>query len=480
MAAHRGNGPEAVRSRIIGLAVWCSVLAIVLFGVPLAVAVLHNAAQETRSDLAGSARDVAIEVSGDVWDGDRIDDLDPQAADEVAVYDDDWLGGDQPDHDWPELDRALDGRSAAGSHDGHHVVAVPVTHGDETIGAVVASTPQSTVWEAVLPRWAGMAGLAALAVTIAWSVGRRQARRLAHPLEDLAVAARRLGGGDFSVRSRQGGVAEIDSVGAALDSTAVRLDDLLARERAFSADASHQLRTPLAGMRLRLEAALEGPDRNLRPAIAASLADADRLAATIGELLTLARDRQATQAGPVDLAALVEELAPEWRRRLSPQGRDLTVTVEPNTPDAVASTAAIRQVLAVLVDNATTHGAGTVRVTVREASGAVAIDVADEGPGVSEPAPVLFARRADQRDGHGIGLALARRLAKAEQGRLDLTQPSPPVFTLLLPSALAGETARDRQPATVVAGDGTGGGTGGRRHTSRSRPGSHGLARRRT
>jgi signal transduction histidine kinase len=162
------------------------------------------------------------------------------------------------------------------------------------------------------------------------------------------------------------------------------------------------------------------------------------LAAIIEELLSLARDRRATRVGPVDLAELVDELSPQWRGRLAPQGRDLELAVGPGAPDALASTAAVRQVLAVLVDNATTHGAGTVRVRIREASGAVAIDVSDEGPGVSEPASELFARRADQQDGHGIGLALARRLAEAEQGRLDLTQPSPPVFTLLLPSALDG------------------------------------------
>jgi signal transduction histidine kinase len=105
----------------------------------------------------------------------------------------------------------------------------------------------------------------------------------------------------------------------------------------------------------------------------------------------------------------------------------------------------------VLVDNATTHGAGTVAVTVREATDAVAIDVADEGSGVHEPASTLFARRADQRDGHGIGLALARRLAEAENGRLELARATPPVFTLLLPPADAG-TPAGRPLADVAPG----------------------------
>jgi signal transduction histidine kinase len=241
-------------------------------------------------------------------------------------------------------------------------------------------------------------------------------------------------------------------VASALNSTAVRLDELLARERAFSADASHQLRTPLAGLQLRLEAALERPDQDHRSAITASLVDADRLEVTIHELLTLARDQQAARAQPIDLPALLERLAPEWRGRLALQGRGLDMRIEAGAPDAWASAAAVRQVLAVLVDNSTTHGAGTVSVTVREAAGAVAVDVSDEGSGVCEPESVLFARRADRRDGHGIGLALARRLAEAEQGRLELARPSPAMFTLLLPSAL--DEAASMRRVIVLAGHG--------------------------
>jgi signal transduction histidine kinase len=166
----------------------------------------------------------------------------------------------------------------------------------------------------------------------------------------------------------------------------------------------------------------------------ASLGDADRLESTIRELLTLAREQPAVRSAPTDLKMLLREMEPEWREPLARQGRDLVVTADRQVPDPCASAATIRQILSVLADNAATHGAGTVTISLREAPNAVAIDVTDEGPGIDAPASVLFARAADQRNGHGIGLALARRLAEAAGGKLDLAQQSPPTFTLLLPS----------------------------------------------
>jgi signal transduction histidine kinase len=447
-----------VRSRIIGLAVWTSVLAIVLFGMPLGVAVLSYFQQVERSDLQQAATAVAITVAADVNDGDRIDQedvndvlLDHDAV-TVAVYgkDGNWFGGSRRGGGGAEVVEALDGSVGEVTDGPSFVVAVPVTHEDDVIGAVRATAPRAAALERALPVWGAMAVLAGLAVSIAWLVGRRHARGLAHPLEDVAVAARRLGDGDFSVRARTGGIPEIDAVVSALNSTATRLDDLLARERAFSADASHQLRTPLAALRLRLEGALELPGQDLRPAVVASLAETDRLTAIVEELLTLARDQRGERADPIDLVALLGDLDAGWRERLALQGRELHRSVQDGVPDPRSSAAAVRQVLAVLVDNATMHGSGTVSVTVREAPGAVAIDVADEGRGVQEVTS-LFARPADERNGHGIGLALARRLAESQLGRLELTRPSPPVFTLLLPTAVDG--APDIGPGAVPAAD---------------------------
>ncbi len=427
-----------MRARIITLAVLVSVLATCLFAVPLGVVVLERLLGQERGHLVRVASEVAIDVADEMEEGLPID---PNELTDVgddgehvtaAVFEEDGdrLAGAAPDRDLDVLDQALDGAVRSGTDGDLLVAAVPVTHGEDVIGAVLVTEDRADVLEEVAVIWVLMAGLAVVAVTVAWLVGRRQARRLAQPLEDLEESARRLGEGDFSVRTRRGGIAEIDAVGAALDATAIRLDDLLARERGFSADASHQLRTPLAGLRLRLEAALEQTDEDPRPAIAASLIDADRLETIIGELLTLARAGQAGQAGRIDLEALLGELSPEWEARLALTGRDLKLRIAPDAPDPQGSAAAVRQILAVLIDNATVHGRGTVTVATREASGAVAVDVSDEGPGVQEPPGLLFTQRVD---GHGIGLALASRLAESVQGRLHLTRAAPPVFTLLLP-----------------------------------------------
>jgi signal transduction histidine kinase len=428
-----------VRTRIVGLAVLAAVLAIGLFGVPLGLGVLKYSLDDKRTGLQVAAQGVATAVTADVLRGkDPTYFPDPRDGTRFGVYVDRGLrilgegpqGGDEPVY------RALhDGRITTGNFDGDLVVAVPITNDSNLIGAVRASYPRATVYRRVALVWLGMLGLAGLAITTVWLVARRQARRLARPLEELSDAAHRLGQGDFSVRTTPAAIPEIDSVGTALNSTAGRLDDMLARERAFSADASHQLRTPLTGLRLRLEAALAHPGQDLRHAITDGIAAADRLEQTIEELLALARDtRSSNNTTPLDLPGLLDEIEAGWHDRLAAQDRMLRVAVDPHAPVSLASTAAVRQVLTVLLDNAATHGSGTVSVAVRNAADALAIDVSDEGAGITAPEPELFTRRSRLAEGHGIGLALARSLAEAEGGRLRLTRPAPPTFTLLVPA----------------------------------------------
>jgi signal transduction histidine kinase len=436
-----------MRRRIQLVGVLAATLAIGLFGVPLAVAVVVLLRSDEVGELQRLADLAAVRVAQDLVAGREAQPLLPDDEDgiTVAVYalDGRRLEGGGPAAADDPVQRAASGAVASGTSTASGreiVVAVPVTSGQRVIAVVRAASGTSRLYLQIGLTWLGMAGLAAVAIAAATVLARRQSRRLADPLVGLAAAAQTLGDGDFTVQAPPAGIAEIDAAGAALTRTAERLGELVSRERAFSADASHQLRTPLTGLRLRLETALDGAD--LRPAVVAALETADRLERTIDEMLALARDEPAART-PADLSRLLGDLEPSWTGPLQAAGRSLRMSIPPDLPGTGASAAATRQILDVLVDNAIRHGAGTVTVTVREADTAIAVDVADEGAGVTVPPEELFRRRTDRAAGHGvgaaghgIGLALARALAEAEGGRLVLIRPAPaPVFTLLLPGA---------------------------------------------
>lgn len=425
-----------MRRRIQWVGVLAAALAIGLFGVPLAAAVVVLYRADERGELDRVADTAAVRVAANLAVGREAQQLPASEEDmHVAVYDlaGRRLQGDGPTTADTAVRRAALGAVVDGGGSSDFVVAVPVTATERVVGVVRVSSPAYRTYLRIVVTWLGMAGLAAAAVAAAALLARRQSRRLADPLERLAGAAQILGDGDFTVRAPTAGISEIDAAGAALNRTAERLGDLVRRERAFSADASHQLRTPLTGLRLRLETGMEGGD--LRSAVTAALGTADRLERTIDELISLARDSP-TARTPADLPALLSEAEPHWHDPLAADGRTLRVSCDPGLPATRASAAATRQILEVLLGNAVRHGAGTVTVTARDADTAVAVDVADEGAGVTLPAEELFRRRAERATGSGIGLALARALAEAEGGRLVLTRSGPgPVFTLLLPAA---------------------------------------------
>lgn len=418
-----------MRRRIVRLVLAVAAVAIVVFATPLAVGVAQYLVTDQYTQLARSAQAAALTASGDLH-------AVPAGPDQqVAVYDGAGarVSGQGPDRPGPLVDQALRGIAGSGELTGRLSAAAPVSDGDKVVGAVLVSADRAAVWLRIGLVWLLMLVLAVAALLVAWLVTRRQTGRLVAPLQALTVAAERLGGGDFSVRTAPVGIAEIDSVNDSVNRTAARLGDLIDRERAFSADASHQLRTPLTGLRLQLEAALEQPGADLPAVITDALATADRLQATIDDLLALARDTSAP-GEDVDLPELLEALRARWHPVLAARGRPLRIA-GPGALRARAARPAVSQIVDVLIDNADRHGAGTVTVAARSVEGAVAVDVADEGPGLSGDPAVLFERRGPHAAGHGIGLALARRLAEAQGGRLWLSQPEPPTFTLVLPAA---------------------------------------------
>ncbi|GGT16308.1 ATP-binding protein [Nonomuraea spiralis] len=322
-----------------------------------------------------------------------------------------------------------DGRVHDAVEGGFLAVSAPVPSDEGPALIIRVATPNAEVEQRIHQAWLLMGGLALIVIALAAGAAVRQSARLAAPLERLTAAAQALGGGDFSVRAAPSGLREADQAAQALESTARRLGDVLARERAFSADVSHQLRTGLTGLLLGLESALSRPGTDLTPAVRAALTRGERLQEVLDDLVRLSRDNR-TPAERLDVDALMEEIRQEWHGPLAQAGRRLTITVEPALPPVTAQPAAVRQILRVLLDNALRHGQGEVAVTVSDVGPGMAVEVSDHGPGVA-PDSDPFVRSSGHS--HGIGLALARSLAEAEGGRLVLSRAKPPLFSLLLP-----------------------------------------------
>lgn len=427
-----------MRRQIVALTVLAAILAAALSAVPLAIGAAQYFLDDKQLVLQHVADAAAVAVAVDLTRGQTPHDLPGAATATIGLYtpDGQLLAGDGPQSAEPVVRRAAGGETThAEDIDGQLVIAVPVTDRNGTAagrivtGIVRVANDYADVRWRIVGTWAAMLGLCAAAVTVTWLIARRLARRLAAPLESLSQAAHRLGRGDFTIRAQPSGIPEIDSAGASLNITAERLGTLIARERAFSAHTSHQLRTPLAGLRLELEAALAAPRTDLRTAVAGALRSADRLEQTIDELLTLARD-PLPQTDLLAVPDLLEELTATWRPILVAQHRNLVVSVAPDIPDSRASSAALRQAVGVLLENAATHGAGTVTLTVRDAAGALAFDVSDEGDGFPDDEPLHRPRTS--APGRGIGLPLARTLIEAEGGRLLLSHSAPPTLTIYL------------------------------------------------
>jgi signal transduction histidine kinase len=438
--------------RILFTMVAVTSVAVVGFGVALGVAVSHLYHDEAVSKLEREATIASLEVPASYRTS--VDPLElPTLTDgtRLAVYD---LSGKRLAGDGPAVaDSAVRRARAAPVTDanagGSIVVAVPLSSEESVFAVMRASVPSSIVTDRVHRAWLAMFGLGLGVIALAALIASWQARRLTRPVLALGETAARLGEGDFAARTPRSGLPELDVVASALDSTAMRLGELLQRERAFSADASHQLRTPIAGLRVQLEGALLVPGTDASGAIADALHTIDQIQLTIEELLALGRDISPARE-PLDVGTALAEAEQRWHGGLAAVGRPLRVRCDADAPAPAASPAAVRQILDVLIANALEHGAGTVSVVARASGGGLAIEVSDEGQGIDAGTNDVFRRRTDASAGRGIGLALARSLAEAEGGRLLLRAPGPhPTFRLLFPPAPMTNGWTGQLPATT-------------------------------
>lgn len=429
-----------MRRRLVLAIAGVAVTAVVLLAVPLGLVLGRSYRQEEllrlQSDTIAATRRIDVGSAG----GDPVE-L-PPSRDRLAAYDRSGrlLAGQGPTPAPVLVRRAVaEGRVRDASGRDSLQVAVPLTAGERITGAVWAVRSADDTATDTRGAWLVIGGAAIAIIALAVAAAVVVGRRLAAPLEHLAISARRLGDGDFSARAAPAGIPEVDAVGRAIASTARRLEELVARERAFTADASHQLRTPLQALRIDLEAMEIGGQTSAE--LAAALVEVDRLQATVETLLLLARDDPQQRSRPItEVRALLGRVQERWSGRLAQQARPLRIG-EPTTRRRVrTSPDAAGEILDVLVANAMEHGGGAVTIAARTKGRWLAIDVADEGPGIADDAGDVFARGVGA--GHGIGLALARSLAEAEGGRLELTRSGPgATFTLTLAVADGDGTA---------------------------------------
>ncbi|MDF4251045.1 ATP-binding protein [Streptomyces sp. WMMB303] len=281
--------------------------------------------------------------------------------------------------------------------------------------------------------------VALLAVIAAAVLAVRQAHRVAAPLTDLAETAERLGSGDPRPRHRRYGVPELDRVADVLDGSADRIGRMLTAERRLAADASHQLRTPLTALSMRLEeiiAMAEGDEPEDRAVVkeeaTIALAQVERLTDVVQRLLTNSRDPRTGSAVSFDLDEVVKQQIEEWKPAYRSAGRAIVRSGKTGLR-TVGTPGAVAQVLATLIENSLMHGAGTVALRTRVTGNQVVVEVTDEGPGVDEAlGSRVFERTVSGHNSTGLGLAVARDLAEADGGRLELLQQLPPVFALFL------------------------------------------------
>src|SRR5215471_3820362 len=194
--------------------------------------------------------------------------------------------------------------------------------------------------------------LAGVAAVVAAALALTQARRLARPVLSLARAADRIGSGDSRPVGRRYGIAELDRIADGLDSTVQRVTDLISAEQDFAVDASHQLRTPLTALSMRLEEMVEAADDPdvVREEGAAALAQTDRLAQVVGQLLGRARRSSSGAPALSNIIEIIDQQVDEWEPAFRAEGRRIDVVGE-GSLRAYVSVGGVSQVIATLLDN---------------------------------------------------------------------------------------------------------------------------------
>ena len=441
---------NTLRVRLLAAFAYVLVLVLVALAVPFALSVSSRVEAEVEGQAAGQAHLIAASVAGRLDEPVPLRRLVARAGDDVrgrvVVVDaagrlladsagTGLLGS--PYGGRPEIAAVLangtveQGRRRSATLDEELLyTAVPVVDEGRRVGAVRVTRSVAPIEARVRRDLLALAGIAAAALALGLALAWLLAGSLAGPLRTLAEAARRVGRGDLSARAEVSGSAEQREVATAFNEMADRLERVLEAQREFVANASHQLRTPLTGLRLRLEAAsLKATDPELERELAAAERETERLAKLLSALLTLAREGGTTPAPrPVDLAAAGRHACERWQAEAERGGRRL-VAAGDHDAWAAASDEDVAIVLDNLLENALLYSPAGSDVTLRWGTrdGAAVLAVLDRGPGVgadeAERVFDRFVRGSAGRDGPqgtGLGLTIVRTLARRWGGDASL------------------------------------------------------------
>ena len=332
----------------------------------------------------------------------------------------------------PEIAAALDGTVATGTRHSNTLgtdllyVAVPAASGGIVHGAVRITYPTSEVDERVRRYWLVLAAIAAVVLAVAVALAGGFARWIVRPLSRVEEAAGEVAAGNLNVRVPATGPPELRRLAGSFNEMVVQLGSLLHSQEQFVADASHQLRTPLTALRLRLENLARDGDGRREGEFEAALEELERLSALVDGLLTLARaDRAASTPAELDVASGLGERVDAWSALAEEQQVRLVARVEGRL-HALATPGRLEQVLDNLLANAleVAPTGSDIELTAARSGPWVEIRIRDRGPGMSSEeiahAFDRFWRGGADEAGFGLGLAIVQRLVHADGGEIEL------------------------------------------------------------
>jgi len=338
----------------------------------------------------------------------------------------------------PEIAAALLGNPSSGSRPSVTVgedlvyVAVPVLSGAEVLGAVRITYPKSVLDSRVNEQLRGLLVAAAVSIAMAIAVAILFARTVSRPLEDLRLATDELASGRLDVLAPESGPRETRQLAKSFNAMASRLGNLISRQRSFAGDASHQLRTPLTALRLRLEQASEvaATDPHVaREHLEEALKETDRLTHLVEQLLQLARaEGMVLAATTFDVAAVVSDRIEHWNYLAAERGIEI-ISTDLHSVEVTTSELALREILDNYLDNAieASDPGSRIELLVVSQSGEVDVIVRDHGSGLTDDQRQRAFDRfwrapsdSNRRSGSGLGLAVVAQLAGAAGARVEL------------------------------------------------------------